>query len=153
MEEKLKKLYRECINELKDIGIDIENPKMFGNIEIGLAKRNSKRYGCCKQSEPDVKCFHYVIRKRRKVKIYDKFNKHSIEVCKWVLDLDNKIIKNTIMHELIHCFPNCNNHGEEFKKYAKFINDKLGYDIKRLGNKEKDFKQSNLEYEEKSVRF
>ena len=29
-------------------------------------------------------------------------------------------IKNTIMHEIIHCFPYCNNHGSEFKKYAKY---------------------------------
>ena len=37
------------------------------------------------------------------------------------------IIKNTIIHELIHCLPKCTNHGKEFKKYAKIINEKLGY--------------------------
>ena len=30
------------------------------------------------------------------------------EVSKWVLELDDNIIKNTIMHELIHCMPYCN---------------------------------------------
>ena len=41
----------------------------------------------------------------------------------------------------------CNNHGKEFKYYAKLINEKLGYDIKRLGDKEKDFASSNVAYD------
>lgn len=64
------------------------------------------------------------------------------------MELDDQIIKNTIIHELIHCFPYCNNHGVEFKKYAKFINEKLGYDIARTGNKKQDFENSNVEYKE-----
>ena len=52
------------------------------------------------------------------------------------------------MHELIHCIPYCNNHGKEFKKYAKLINTKLGYDITRVGNKKEDYQKSNIEYEE-----
>lgn len=35
-----------------------------------------------------------------------------------------------------------------FQEYASFINKKLGYNIKTLGNKEEDFKESNLEYKE-----
>ena len=61
------------------------------------------------------------------------------------------IIKNTIMHELIHCIPFCNDHGIEFKKYAKYINEKLGYNISRVGNKKVDYKNSNIEYKEKEV--
>lgn len=64
------------------------------------------------------------------------------------MELDEKIIKNTIMHEIIHCFPYCNNHGSEFKKYAKYINEKLGYDISRVGNKKEDYQKSNIEYKE-----
>ncbi len=48
------------------------------------------------------------------------------------MQLDKNIIKNTIMHELIHCMPYCNNHGAEFKKYARYINEKLGYNISRV---------------------
>ena len=58
----------------------------------------------------------------------------------------NKIIKNTIIHEIIHCFPGCNNHGATFKSYANYINKKLGYDISRVGNKEADYIKSNVEY-------
>lgn len=46
MEEKLIKLYNECVEELNSIKIDIVNNSNIGTIDIKLAKRNSKRYGC-----------------------------------------------------------------------------------------------------------
>ena len=76
--------------------------------------------------------------------------KHRILISDWVLDLNDDIIKNTIVHELIHCVPYCNDHGEVFKKYAKYINEKLGYDINRTGNKKEDYEKSNLNYSEES---
>lgn len=53
MEEKLIKLYAQCVNELKSIGIDLGNKEIVGDIDIRLSPRASKRYGCCKQEEPD----------------------------------------------------------------------------------------------------
>lgn len=135
-ELKLIRLYNECINELKSIGIDVLS-KDVGEIDIKLTYRAKKRYGCCKQENPD--------------KRYLK--KCHIEISNWVMNLNEKIIKNTIMHEIIHCLPNCNNHGEYFKKYANYINQKLGYNISRLGNKEQDFKNSNLQYTEKAPTY
>ena len=147
MEEKLNTLYEECIKELSSIGINLDEKKI-GKINIGLAKRFTKRYGCCKQESPKEEEFHYVKRGRRKYKVYDIFQKHTIEISKWVMELDDNIIKNTIIHELIHCLPYCNNHGKEFKKYANIINEKLKYNITRLGNKKEDYKKSNKEYKE-----
>ena len=49
------------------------------------------------------------------------------------------------MHEIIHCMPNCSNHGSEFKKYARYINYKLGYNISRVGDKNSDLIKSNIE--------
>jgi predicted RNA-binding Zn-ribbon protein involved in translation (DUF1610 family) len=148
MEQKLNKLYFECVDELNKIGIDILNEKQYGKITISISKRNNKRYGCCKQEEPDRN--YKVVTKlgRRKVVKYEKFKKHNIEISKWVLLLDDNIIKNTIMHELIHCMPYCNNHGAEFKKYANIINVNYDYYISRVGDKKKDFEQSNIEYNE-----
>ena len=147
IEEKLERLYCECINELNGIGIDLSEEKI-GKIEIHLSKRNNKRYGCCKQEEPDNK--YKIIQKigNRRVVKYEKFHKHTIEVSKWVLNLNDEIIKNTLIHEIIHCFPYCNNHGKQFKNYAKFINEKLGYNISRVGNKKDDYEKSNVEYKE-----
>lgn len=140
MEEKLNRLFEECIFELKSIGIEVQK-KDVGEINISIARRNAKRYGCCKQEMPNPQFYHYEKRGEYRVKIYDKFEKHNIEVSKWVMDLDEKIIKNTILHEIIHCFYGCNNHGVRFKKYARYINEKLGYNVSRLGNKEEDFKK------------
>ena len=149
-EEKLNKLYLECIQELENIGINIQNEKIIGYIDIKISKRNNKRYGCCKQENPDKK--YKVIQKigPHKTIKYEKFNTHHIEISKWVMQLNDNIIKNTIIHELIHCIPFCNNHGNEFKKYAKYINQKLGYNITTKGNKEADYLSSNLEYKEEN---
>lgn len=148
MEEKLQKLYEECLDELKSINIDLDENEI-GKIDISFAKRKTKRYGCCKQEEPDKKTAY----RKRRIIYYRKYNKHHIEISKWLIDLNDEIIKNTIMHEIIHCFPDCNNHGKTFKMYAKIINQKLGYDISRLGNKEEDYKKSNLEYNQENTKF
>ena len=139
---------------IKNNRVRHKNKEIVGSIDIKLSSRASKRYGCCKQEEPDKSS--KVIEKRgyRRIIKYEKFNKHHIEVSKWVMNLNEDIIKNTIMHELIHCMPYCNNHGAEFKRYANYINNKLGYDISRVGNKEEDYKKSNLEYkEEKQLKY
>ena len=100
MDEKLTKLYNGCIKELKSIGINMEDSKKIGEITISLAKRKAKRYGCCKQSEPLSTYYHIEYRNHRRIKIYDVFMKHDIEISKWVLELNDDIIKNTIMHEI-----------------------------------------------------
>ena len=152
LNEKLLKLYNICIQELKTIGIDILSREV-GKIDIKINNRSKKRYGSCKQEDPDKNCLRK-IRKGRKIIVQcDKFNEHHIEISRWVMDLNDNIIKNTIIHELIHCMPYCNNHGQEFKNYAKVINEKLGYNISRVGNKELDYKMSNIEYEEKKLKY
>ena len=80
-------------------------------------------------------------------------NNHHIEISKWVMELNDEIIKNTIIHELIHCIPFCNNHGSEFKKYATYINEKLGYNVKRVGNPKEDYQNSNKEYKEQIIKY
>jgi hypothetical protein len=114
MEEKLNKLFDESISELKSIGINVEDEQV-GKIDIKFSRKSAKRYGCCKQDDPD-KSTRYI--KNRGV-YYSKFNSHHIEISPWIMDLNDSIIKNTIIHELIHCLPDCNNHGRMFKYYAK----------------------------------
>lgn len=152
MEDKLQNLFNECKIELKSIGIDLNN-KLVGTIAINVAKRDCKRYGCCRQECPD-KSTKYIEKIGRKRYIrYAIFKKHSIEISKWVMNLNNDIIKNTIIHEIIHCLPNCNNHGEEFKKYAQYINAKLNYNISRLGDKKQDLANSNIEVEKEYYNY
>lgn len=150
MQKKLEKLYNDCVNELKSINIDIIDNPLVGDIDLKIAKRDTKRYGCCKQEEPDKNYYHVIKNKKRFIVKYDKYKKHHIEISKWVMNLNDEIIKNTIMHEIIHCFPECNDHGKNFKRCATYINKNLGYNITRLGNVEEDYKKSNLKYDNKS---
>ena len=69
MEEKLIKLYAQCVNELKSIGIDLGNKEIVGDIDIRLSPRASKRYGCCKQEEPD-RAYKNIEKYGRKGRIY-----------------------------------------------------------------------------------
>lgn len=147
MEEKLNKLYNDCVKELEGIKFEITNNPEIGTIDISISKRNNKRYGCCKHEEPDETDYHIKKYKNDFKIVYHKFKKHHIEISKWVMDLDEKIIKNTIIHEILHCMPYCNNHGLLFQNYACYINQKLGYNIRTLGNKEADYKKSNLDFE------
>ena len=126
----------------------MQDNNQIGEIEISLSNRSQKRYGICKQEEPDERTRYIERRGRKRIIKYEKYKKHKIEISSWVMQLDESIIKNTIMHELIHCIPNCNNHGKEFKKYANYINTQLGYNIKTTGNKKDDYQKSNLEYHE-----
>ena len=152
MEERLLNLFSESVKELQSIGI---NPldREVGEIDINFAKRKAKRYGCCRYEEPDSNYIIKIKKGYRTYKKYARYNKHHIEISKWVMDLDDKIVKNTIIHEIIHCFPYCTDHGEQFKTYAKIINDKLGYNITRLGNKKEDYEKSNVEYEDAENRY
>ena len=146
MKQKLNKLYEECLKELNNIGINMFDEGSIGKIDIYISKRNNKRYGICIQEKPD-ETSRYIQKNKYGTTIkYNKFYNHHIQISPWVMNLDNVVIKNTIIHELIHCIPNCNNHGKDFKKYAKYINNKLGYNISRVGNKKEDFLKSNLEY-------
>ena len=149
MKEKLNKLYEECIEELNSININLEE-ESIGKINIDFSKRKTKRYGCCKQEEPDKSTAY----RKNRIIHYRKYKKHNIEISKWLMDLNDDIIKNTIIHEIIHCLPDCNNHGKEFKRYSKLINERLGYNISRLGNKEEDYKKSNLYFKpEEKIKY
>lgn len=142
--EKIETLYKQCINELNSIGIKFDDKE----ITMKISKRANKRYGCCKPEIPDDKYKKITRKGLRFIVSYENYFKYTIEISSWVLELNDDIIKNTIIHELIHCLPKCTNHGAEFKKYAKIINEKLGYNITRTGNKKEDFKKSNVEYSE-----
>ena len=83
MQNKLERLYNDCIKELKSIKIDITNP-LVGDIDIRFSKGNPKRYGGCKHEDPD-KDYYHIVRKGKNISIkYDRFKKHHIEISKWV---------------------------------------------------------------------
>jgi len=153
MQENSEKLLDDCIKELESIKFKIKDNPEVGVIDIKTSKKATKRYGCCKHEKPDKKYYHTLNGKYGKRIVYDRFKVHHIEISEWVMQLDEKIIKNTIIHEILHCLPACNNHGVLFRQYADYINENLNYNISRLGNREEDFKFSNIEYNEKTINY
>ena len=73
MNEKLLKLYKECINELKSIGVEILDEKNIGKIDIQVSSRSLKRYGWCKQENPDKNYKTVKKYRNRRVKTHKKF--------------------------------------------------------------------------------
>ena len=141
-EEKLERLYNHCIAELNQINLDLREYGI-NKIKLEIKKGRNSTYGMCVKAEPD-KSTQYYERGKKKYLIYQK---HTIQISDWVLDLKDEIIKNTIMHEIIHCFPGAGNHGKVFKKLAQVVNYELGYNISRVGNKKRDFTQSGINYD------
>ncbi len=56
-------------------------------------------------------------------------------------------LSNTIAHEIIHLFPNCFNHGREFKKWSQYVNNEYGLNVQNTGNEEEHEMFMNTEFE------
>lgn len=99
------KLYKECVAEAHSIGLDISS-----HIEsVTVNPRLSRALGRCRITG----------------------NRYAIEVqpCMLADGIEDRVAKNTIMHEIIHTCPDCFNHGPNFQNRARLVNRKLGYDI------------------------
>ena len=59
----------------------------------------------------------------------------------YMLDMPERMIRETIAHELCHTCSN-DSHGKQWKFYANILNNKYGYHISRLANRE-DTKKFN----------
>lgn len=99
----------ECMKELNDIGIQ------YGNIvEFTVNTRAKKIWGQCKAIPGG----------------------YSISINNVLLDErnDEKGLKETIHHELLHSCKDCMNHGDNWKRLAQKVNIAYGYNIKRTNS-------------------
>jgi len=100
----------ECMEKLDALEIP------YGNVtEISVNTRAKSRWGQCRH-KPD--------------------GTHTININVELLDESNDIrgLENTIIHELLHTCPGCNNHGPIWKTYAEKVRAAYGYDIKRCSD-------------------
>ena len=67
-----------------------------------------------------------------------KYNKYDfyIEISGHTLENTEKSLRNTLIHELIHTVPDGMCHTGEWKKWAKYVSEKTGYNIQRLDGDE-----------------
>lgn len=102
----IKDTVKKCFEMVYDVGIDL------GDIyKITINKRMYSSLGRCKRSG-------------------DYF---EIEINPALLDSPKIDLEDTILHEMIHTVDGCWNHGAEWKRNAKIINDRYGYSISRCG--------------------
>lgn len=106
------KLLDDVIKEAVSLNIPVSSTI---NSSILINTRCTRRFGQCK---------------RIKSKIYS----FQIELSFFLLDADEKYIKQTLAHEVLHTCPNCFNHGTEWKSYANKMNRAYGYEIARTNN-------------------
>ena len=91
--------------ELISIGIPVSNRL---EPEVRINTRARRRLGWC----------------------YYQSGRYWIEVSQAVLE-DEDLLKQTLVHELLHTCPKCRDHGPKWKAYAQTVNEKLGYRIER----------------------
>ena len=70
----------------------------------------------------------------------------SIYLTDSCLLLDDDMILNTLIHELLHSLPNCQDHKFSWKTYAKQIQKMTGINISRLANVEDLTSKINYKY-------
>ena len=100
----LKRVFLECIGEMRKAGIPVQNGKVFeikeGNIEGFLGLYND--YGCYN--------FSIIIRE---------------DLLQDTCPL--KELKEVIIQGVFHTCPRCLSHGEKWRKYAQMMNETYGY--------------------------
>lgn len=129
----------ECIQELESLNIPIAN-----DINFRIRQDRLSNFATCRRYDNWLSG------------IYDfeiEINKSLIEM---YLDeiIDEKVIKGTIIHELLHTIDDCMNHKKKWKYYANIVNNAYGYNIKRCTNyREMGLTDTNLIDTLKNTRY
>lgn len=118
LNEKLKRLAKECENELREIGL--EN-KLKSDIIYSINYRAKRRLGqCC--------------------------SKRYINISSWLLEIgSDDDIKNTIIHEILHTFDDTIGHKERWQYYARYVSNRTNYHITRTANANEIYVKANIE--------
>lgn len=99
-----------CMRELDDLSINYSK-----SVRFEINRRAKSRYGMCKKENDG-----FVI---------------SVSDMLLMDEVDEKSLKDTIIHELLHTCKDCQNHGAQWKKLAQAVNEKYGYNIKRASSR------------------
>lgn len=105
----LMKYYEIAVNKCLDQDIPIVEPQ-----EVKVNNRYKQRWGCCKGRT-----------------VNGKWIPRVIDINPVLLDERNSEVGliETLIHELIHTAPGCQNHGAKWKAYVAKINKAYGYTI------------------------
>lgn len=111
-EKRLKIIAEEEKSKLKETGIKT------GHIsEIKVNKRLKRRLGQC---------------------IKKSSGEYEIQIAEYLENSTENLIREVVMHELIHTCRGCMNHGKKWKIYAEIMNREYGYNITRVYKEDKE---------------
>lgn len=111
-QERVDRLLEQAVCQARAVGAPVA-----AGIEphVKLNRRATGRFGCC-------------IRRG---------NVYIIELAARMLVAEDKMILQTLAHEVLHTCPGCANHGARWKNWAARMNGAYGYDIARTDSPEK----------------
>lgn len=116
-DERLNRMLAECIELMKELEVPISE-----NICPEVVLTGTHRFfGRCSSKGSLVK--------------YNEYDFY-IEISGHTLENTEKSLRNTLIHELIHTIPDGMCHTGEWKKWAKYVSEKTGYNIQRLSGDE-----------------
>ena len=126
---RINRMLAESIALMKELGVPISDSICP---EVRLVGSHCKYGRCCSKGS---------------LKRYTEYD-YYIEISGHTLQNTEKSLRNTIIHELIHTVPDGMCHTGEWKKWAKDVSAKTGYNIKRLDGDEteEDLKRLEGEY-------
>ncbi len=122
-QENLQRLMQDCITEIKEKLKNTQYADYFNfaeDITIQAKETKGRILGNCHYDSVEYE-FDYWGRKR-----ISKIKKATITIFKHE-HRNEKGIKETIIHELIHTLKGCQNHKSEFKWHCEIIRSYLGY--------------------------
>lgn len=109
--KKLQDMLQECVYDMVSIGIPIQTDRIDEIVHLG--KLEGTMGVCGRYTADDGKmAFSITVNK----KILKKMENPVVV----------KNVKNTLYHELLHTCPDCVGHNENWLKYAKICDEKLG---------------------------
>lgn len=124
-DERINKMLAECIELMRELDVPISE-NICPEVTLTGSRRN---YGRC--------CGKGTLKKYTEYDFYIEISGHTLENTE-------KSLRNTLIHELLHTVPGGLCHTGEWKKWAKYVSAKTGYNIQRLDGDETQEDQERL---------
>lgn len=131
-DERINRMLAESIVLLKELGVPISDSVAP---EVKLTSAHSY-YGVCCPKGSRKYCTEY---------------EYYIEISGFTLENTEKSLRNTLIHELIHTVPGGLTHVGAWKKWAKYVSEKTGYDIRRCDGDETEEDKERLRFYGKAL--
>ena len=114
-DERINRMFAECIALMKELNVPISD-SICPTVELTGACYYLGKCCCPRKGG-------------RKTSKYDFY----IKISGWTLNNSEKNLRNTLIHELLHTVPGGLCHTGQWKKWAKYVNDRTDYHIQRCG--------------------